>query len=555
MASSYSRKSNSSASNGKPTPRRAANSSSRSRTSSFGASSHPTGRPHQARPSQPMAGRPRPSARSGASRSAGSRPAGSRPSANRQLARTGTSRPSASRQLARSGPNRPVASNRPSSRPRPQASAQRTASLARRGNVSIRRTTPTSGSARPLRPASVPRAQRHVASQQRTPMAPVGRSVTTGSKTPSRLKMADRRSPGSLSRGGSKQENPVLGAIRSILSSIHLPQLSSTTRLVTSAAAAVVVVLFIVGSILFKSSLFAATDIVINGSEHISQETAQKLIDLPDDTTLLNVDSDAIVQSLKKSPWVKGVDVKREFPHKLIITPTERKVVAVAYISADNVAWAIGDDDTWIAPVSLAVGIDADGNVIDATGLAATSTDDQAGDSSAGDAADTGQDSSDASDGSDAADSSDSSSDSQTDSSDGSDDQGAVQTADGVTLLSGEDAARAVAQQLNAVLLTNMGTDVAPSSSTKVKGEGLAAALKYIAGFSPDFLSQIKSFSVPSVQALACNLKGGVEVSLGSADDIQKKERIVTKLLEEQTGVTYINVRTPDSYTYRSVNL
>ena len=367
--------------------------------------------------------------------------------------------------------------------------------------------------------------------------------------------MADRRFPGSLSRGGSKQENPVLGAIRSILSSIHLPQLSSTTRLVASAAAAVVVVLFIVGSILFKSSLFAATDIVINGSEHISQETAQKLIDLPDDTTLLNVDSDAIVQSLKKSPWVKGVDVKREFPHKLIITPTERKVVAVAYISADNVAWAIGDDGTWIAPVSLAVGIDAGGNVIDVTGLAATSTDDQAGDSSMGDAADTDQDSSDASDGSDAADSSDSSSDLQTDSSDSSDDQGAVQTADGVTLLSGEDAARAVAQQLNAVLLTNMGTDVAPSSSTKVKGEGLAAALKYIAGFSPDFLSQIKSFSVPSVQALACNLKGGVEVSLGSADDIQKKERIVTKLLEEQTGVTYINVRTPDSYTYRSVDL
>lgn len=555
MASSYSRKSNSSASNGKPTPRRAVNPSSRSRTSSFGASSHPTGRPHRAHPSQPVAGRPRPSARPGASRSAGSRPAGSRPSANRQLARTGTSRPSANRQLARSGPNRPVASNRPSSRPRPQASAQRTASLARRGNVSIRRTTPTSGSARPLRPASVPRAQRHVASQQRTPMPPVGRSVTTGSKSPSRLKMADRRSPGSLSRGGSKQENPVLGAIRSILSSIHLPQLSSTTRLVASAAAAVVVVLFIVGSILFKSSLFAATDIVINGSEHISQETAQKLIDLPDDTTLLNVDSDAIVQSLKKSPWVKGVDVQREFPHKLIITPTERKVVAVAYISADNVAWAIGDDDTWIAPVSLAVGIDADGNVIDATGLAAASTDGQAGDSSTGDAADTGQDSSDASDGSDAADSSDSSSDSQADSSDSSDDQGAVQTADGVTLLSGEDAARAVAQQLNAVLLTNMGTDVAPSSSTKVKGEGLAAALKYIAGFSPDFLSQIKSFSVPSVQALACNLKGGVEVSLGSADDIQKKERIVTKLLEEQTGVTYINVRTPDSYTYRSVDL
>ena len=87
--------------------------------------------------------------------------------------------------------------------------------------------------------------------------------------------MPDRRSTGSLSRGNSRQGNPVLGAIRSVVSSIHLPQLSSSARLVASAVAALVVVIFIVGTILFKSSLFAATDIVINGSEHISQETAQ----------------------------------------------------------------------------------------------------------------------------------------------------------------------------------------------------------------------------------------------------------------------------------------
>lgn len=507
MASSYSRKSNSSASNGKPTSRRAVKPSSRSRTSLLGpSSSRSTGRPHQARPSQPIAKRPRPS----------SRPQGARPIPRQSSA------------------------SRPSSRPHTQPPARRTASLARRGNVSIRRTTLPTPSGRPQRPAS------------RSQMTPIGRGVAARPQSSSRLKMPDRRSTGSLSQGNTKRENPVFGAIRSVASSIHLPQLSSSARLIASAAAAVVVVLFIVGTILFKSSLFAATDIEINGSEHISKETAQKLIDLPDDTTLLNVDSDAIVQSLKKSPWVKGVDVKREFPHKLIITPTERKVVAVAYISADNVAWAIGDDDTWIAPVSLAVGLDADGNVVDATGLAAPAADNQTDDSSSEDASDDSQDVS-----SDSMDDSDSSdvSDAQADAADAKDDQEPVKTADGVTLLLGEDAARAVAQQLNAVLLTNMGTDVSPLSGSKVKGEGLAAALKYIAGFSPDFLAQVKSFSVPSVQALACNLDNGVEVSLGDADDIQKKERIVTKLLEEQKGVTYINVRTPDAYTYRSVDL
>ena len=521
MASSYSRKSNSSASNGKPTPRRAVTSSSRPRTSSLGpSSSRSTGRPHQARPSQPIAKRSRPS-----SRPQGARPIPRQSSASRQLARPASARPSASR---------------PSARPHTQPPARRTASLARRGNVSLRRTMSPTPPVRPQRPAS------------RSQMTPIGRGVAARPQSSSRLKMPDRRSTGSLSQGNTKRENPVLRAIRSVASSIHLPQLSSSARLVASAAAAVVVVLFIVGTILFKSSLFAATDIEINGSEHISKETAQKLIDLPDDTTLLNVDSDAIVQSLKKSPWVKGVDVKREFPHKLIITPTERKVVAVAYISADNVAWAIGDDDTWIAPVSLAVGLDADGNVVDATGLAAPAADNHTDDSSSEDASDDSQDVS-----SDSMDDSDSSDvpDAQADAADAKDGQEPVKTADGVTLLSGEDAARAVAQQLNAVLLTNMGTDVSPLSGSKVKGEGLASALKYIAGFSPDFLAQVKSFSVPSVQALACNLDNGVEVSLGDADDIQKKERIVTKLLEEQKGVTYINVRTPDAYTYRSVDL
>ena len=47
-----------------------------------------------------------------------------------------------------------------------------------------------------------------------------------------------------------------------------------------------------------------------------------------------------------------------------LITPTERKVIAIAYISSDDLAWAIGDDDTWIAPLSTSVDVDDQGNVI-----------------------------------------------------------------------------------------------------------------------------------------------------------------------------------------------
>ena len=158
MASSYSRKSNSSASNGRPTPRRAATSSSRPRTSSFGpSSSRPAGRPQRAHP------------------------VASRSSTNRQLARPASTRPSANRQPSRSHTQLP---------------AQRTASLARRGNVSIRRTVSSTPPARPQRP---------VASRQRSQMTPVGRGVTARTQSPSRLKMPDRRSTGSLSRGNSRR--------------------------------------------------------------------------------------------------------------------------------------------------------------------------------------------------------------------------------------------------------------------------------------------------------------------------------------------------------------
>ena len=122
--------------------------------------------------------------------------------------------------------------------------------------------------------------------------------------------------------------------------------------------------LAVVAVVVINSGLFAATDIQIQGSEHVTKHDAIQLIDLPENTSLFNVNPDQITEGLKQNPWVSGVDVQRQFPHTLIITPTERKVIAIAYISSDDLAWAIGDDDTWIAPLSTSVDVDDQGNVI-----------------------------------------------------------------------------------------------------------------------------------------------------------------------------------------------
>lgn len=253
---------------------------------------------------------------------------------------------------------------------------------------------------------------------------------------------------------------------------------------------AALAVLAVVAVVVINSGLFAATDIQIQGSEHVTKHDAIQLIDLPENTSLFNVNSDQITEGLKQNPWVSGVDVQRQFPHTLIITPTERKVIAIAYISSDDLAWAIGDDDTWIAPLSTSVDVDDQGNV--------------------------------------------------------------TTTGEGTNTLTGIDAALALAKHYGAVLLTDVSADVAPVSGQAVNSKAVKAGLDYVRGFSSEFLGQVKDISTPSVEAISANLDNGIEVSLGDSDDIAKKERIVTKLLSQVEGVTYINVRSPGNYTFRN---
>lgn len=253
---------------------------------------------------------------------------------------------------------------------------------------------------------------------------------------------------------------------------------------------AALAVLAVVAIVVINSGLFAATDIQIQGSEHVAKHDAIQLIDLPENTSLFNVNPDQITEGLKQNPWVSGVDVQRQFPHTLIITPTERKVIAIAYISSDDLAWAIGDDDTWIAPLSTSVDVDDQGNV--------------------------------------------------------------TTTGEGTNTLTGIDAALALAKHYGAVLLTDVSADVAPVSGQAVNSKAVKAGLDYVRGFSSEFLGQIKDISTTSVEAISANLDNGIEVSLGDSDDIAKKERIVTKLLSQVEGVTYINVRSPGNYTFRN---
>ncbi len=300
----------------------------------------------------------------------------------------------------------------------------------------------------------------------------------------------------------------------------------------------VVLALLVVVVIVVNSGLFAASDIQIKGSEHMTEADARRLIDIPDGTSLFNVDENKIAENLKQNPWISGVKVERSFPHTLVITPTEYKVSAIVYLAADDLAWAVSGNKTWIAPVSLSSS-DSSGTVENSTAMASPDASQQT-DAASGSEADASADDDTVSD----ATATDAASDSSGDASTA--DDAAAQSS------SSTDAAQALAQHYGAVLIVDVPSDISPVSGEKVTSKVVNAGLEYAMGFSSDFIKQIKSISVPSAEAVSVNLSSGVEVSLGTASDVQRKEKIVTRLLNQEQGVTYINVRTPGSYTFRS---
>lgn len=378
-------------------------------------------------------------------------------------------------------PSKPAGSVRPAKRPAAgsqlggRPAAKKVARSAARPSVTPK---PAMG-AKPSRPIASPKPS-------------LGAKVTRPGRAlgASKPRMLTSVSASAKSQSGKKGFNPLssIGALAN-----HATGAASAVKgkgKIVGGILAVLAVLAVVAVVVINSGLFAATDIQIQGSEHVTKHDAIQLIDLPEDTSLFNVNPDQITEGLKQNPWVSGVDVQRQFPHTLIITPTERKVIAIAYISSDDLAWAIGDDDTWIAPLSTSVDVDDQGNVIT--------------------------------------------------------------TGEGTNTLNGIDAALALAKHYGAVLLTDVSADVAPVSGQAVNSKAVKAGLDYVRGFSSEFLGQVKDISTPSVEAISANLDNGIEVSLGDSDDIAKKERIVTKLLSQVEGVTYINVRSPGNYTFRN---
>ena len=133
---------------------------------------------------------------------------------------------------------------------------------------------------------------------------------------------------------------------------------------VLAAVAAVLLVAFL---ILRNSSMFEITSVEVEPTEHVSVEDVQNLAQVPAGSTLLNVDTASIEESLRKNPWVASVSFERVFPGTLKLHITEQHVDTLVVMSSGSVAWYLGDAGTWIQPAKIQP---AEGQSVDDAALA-----------------------------------------------------------------------------------------------------------------------------------------------------------------------------------------
>ncbi|MCH4054087.1 MAG: FtsQ-type POTRA domain-containing protein [Atopobiaceae bacterium] len=118
-------------------------------------------------------------------------------------------------------------------------------------------------------------------------------------------------------------------------------------------ALGIVAVVIVVLLVLSRTSLFTIESLDIEATDHLSQETIAQFADVPEGTTLLNVDIAAVKDNVMRDPWVESVDVIREFPDRLKIVVHERSVGYVVLMSSSNLVWYLGEDGSWIEPETL----------------------------------------------------------------------------------------------------------------------------------------------------------------------------------------------------------
>ncbi len=78
-----------------------------------------------------------------------------------------------------------------------------------------------------------------------------------------------------------------------------------------------------------RSDLFAIRETAVRGCSELTSKDILSLAGIRPNAKLFTINKEAIIQRVKKNPWIKDVFVGREFPGRMVIFVRERKPVAL----------------------------------------------------------------------------------------------------------------------------------------------------------------------------------------------------------------------------------
>ena len=109
---------------------------------------------------------------------------------------------------------------------------------------------------------------------------------------------------------------------------------------------------------------FAVSEIAVSATQRLSRAAVLDWAGLYEGMSIWDVDPAATARRLEEHPWIARAGVRREPPHRLIVTVTERRPVAIVlldqpyYVDRRGIAFApLGPDEPLTVP--LVTGIEA----------------------------------------------------------------------------------------------------------------------------------------------------------------------------------------------------
>lgn len=246
-----------------------------------------------------------------------------------------------------------------------------------------------------------------------------------------------------------------------------------------------------------NSPIFEVKQVEIEGQRALAVGDVRAVVAGDVDTTLFRVSARSVEEAVTNLPWIATAEVKKRMPSTVRIAVTERTPAATVTVS-DGSVWLVSDDGYWLGAV--------------ASSLSATSTAEAVT---------------------------------------ASVEEGAAET----TIV--DPSGKYPAVSFDPATLVGIFDTPAPkpAAGKKVASAEVLNAVAVLDGLGAELRAQVERASAPEVGSTTLVIESGVDLVIGSADDIMVKSKVILSILKAHEGsVSLINVRSVNNPTWRGLD-